>query len=67
MSELIIPNQRKQDVNVTTHEGKLVIQFNPPVQNWVMSIEEGAELLKALNGQMRELIKKNKANDYSLN
>lgn len=69
MSKLILPSgyQRKLNVNITIHEGKLVIQFDQLVQDWVMELGEAAELLKHLNKQVKELHKLHRPNDYSLN
>jgi hypothetical protein len=71
MSGLILPdylqNKNPLQINITTHDNKLVIQFDRDVKDLALDLQEAADLLRGLNEQIQALINQNRSGDYSLN
>ena len=64
---LIIPNNIQQ-VNITIHEGKVVVQFLRPTTEMVMTVQDAADFSRKLAQVTAECYKlHHSADDYSLN
>ena len=54
---LIIPGQsRPNDLNITTHHGKVVIQLSRPTSEIALTVEEAVKISRALAQQVLTLI-----------
>lgn len=69
MSKLILPPSMRKDhsvnVNVTTLNDKVVVQFDRPIQEVVLSSGEAAQLAQGLACAAQALVKQQPI-DYSL-
>jgi len=58
--QIILPESRRPiDLNVTIHDGRVVLQFSRDIAELVLEPQEAAELAQALAEITRTLIRRN--------
>ena len=59
---IIVPGKRPLEMNVTNHEGRVVIQFNQDVAEVALDVQDAAELARALVQIAKEILHRNHSN-----